>query len=443
MKTFLRIVAGLIVLGLVAVAAIAFLPIRKTPPNDQLAANYEVPAGQGEYTMRLADCAACHTAEGGEPFAGGRAIESPFGTIWSTNITPDPDVGIGGYTLDEFRAVLNDGVRRDGTHLYPAMPYDNYRKLSEQDIRVLYGFFMNEVEPVASEGETTKLDFPFDQRWGIRVWDWAALSAPGFTPRYDDPVLDRGAYLVETLGHCGACHTPRNAIFAQAATTGEDATFLTGGAIGGWSAPDLRGPNSAPQTWSAEQLKAYLASGRNDRSAVTGEMSLVIAHSMQYASEDDLDAIVAYLRHIGGGGGDGTQPEPDADAEATTELLASADPAMELGPRLYLDNCNACHFTDGRGADGVFPELDGNSLVNASQTAGVIDVILNGSRLPSTQSRPADLAMPDFGHRLSDEEVAALATFVRSAWSNEAGAVTADDVARRRGNAGRPQDPRS
>ncbi|EKF41110.1 gluconate 2-dehydrogenase (acceptor) [Nitratireductor indicus C115] len=435
MKTLLKIIGLLVLLGLVAVAAIAFVPIRATPPQGQVAADFKPAEGQGEYAMRLADCAACHTAEGGKPFAGGRPIESPFGTIWSTNITPDPETGIGGYTLDEFRHVLYDGVRRDGAHLYPAMPYENYRMASEEDVRALYDYFMNGVEPVKSEVKKTALDFPFNQRWGIRVWDWVGLASPGFKPRYNNPVLNRGAYIVETLGHCGACHSPRTPIFAQDGTDGTSDGFLRGGEIAGWSAPDLRGAKSAPQLWSASQLKAYLASGRNNHSAVTGEMSLVVQDSLQYLTNEDLDAVVAYLRHIGDGDGgkeelpaSGEKPAPDA----TTALLNSADPSMDLGPRLYLDNCGACHFTNGKGADGVFPELDGNSLVTADQVTGLLHVILNGSRLPSTRERPADLAMPGFGKRLSDEEVAALATFLRGAWSNKAGPVDTATVAANR-----------
>ena len=449
MKTLLKVLLGLVVLGLVAVALIAFVPIQRTPPQQQLAADFTPADGQGAYAARLGDCAACHTAPGGKPFAGGRAIASPFGTIWSTNITSDKENGVGAYTLDEFRAVLYDGVRKDGAHLYPAMPYENYRKLSESDVRALYQYFTKEAAPVAEAAKTTKLDFPFDQRWGIRLWDWAALTTPGFTPRLNDPVLDRGAYLVEGLGHCGACHSPRDKIMAQKGIDATSADFLAGGVIDGFSAPALRGAGSAPQKWSAADLKAYLVSGRNSHSAVTGEMSLVVAESLQYASDDDLDAMVAYLRNVDGkpaddASGKATAADPAADStvglagvdpktlDATTALLASADPSMPLGPRLYLDNCAACHFVNGKGANEVFPELDGSSLVTAAETKGLIDVILNGARLPSTASRPEALAMPGFGHRLSDEEVATLASFVRGAWSNKAGAVTAEAVAAER-----------
>lgn len=435
MKTLLKIIGVLIVLGIAAAVAIAFAPTHGTPPQQQVAADFKPAAGQGEYAMRLGDCAACHTVEGGKPFAGGRPIASPFGTIWSSNITPDPETGIGNYTLDDFRAALYDGIRKDGAHLYPAMPYDNFRKMSEEDVRALYSYFMKEVEPVSGHAPKTRLAFPFDQRWGIRVWNWAALSGPGFQPRYNDPVLDRGAYIVEGPGHCGACHTPRNLVFSQEGVDAEKTTFLAGGEIGGWSAPSLHGPKSAPRVWSAADLTSYLASGRNTHAAVAGEMTLVIEDSLQYMTDQDLDAVVAYLRHINGATDNPPPATNDEDNSKTVALLSSADPSIGLGPRLYLDNCNACHFVNGKGAADIFPSLDGNSIVTADQTAGLIDVILHGARMPSTKTHPARLAMPGFGERLSNGEVAVLATFLRSAWSNTAGPVSSETVAKKRGQA--------
>ncbi|SJZ78716.1 cytochrome c [Consotaella salsifontis] len=442
MRTFLKILAALVVVGVIALLAFIFVPVQTTGPKTALAADYQVPDGAGAYAMRLADCAACHTAEGGKPFAGGRPIESPFGIIYSSNITPDNETGIGSYTLDEFRAALYDGIRKDGAHLYPAMPYANYRKLSEEDVRALYHYFHDELKPVNNQVTETKLDFPFNQRWGIRAWNWVALPDAQFVPPFQDDQLNRGAYLVQGPGHCGACHSPRNDLFAQAGYTAADDAFLTGGEIAGWSAPNLRSGASAPQSWDAEQLALFLATGRNAHQAVTGEMTLVVEDSLQYFTDDDMAAVVAYLRRIGTNGpapessapassGDkspaGT-PTPATSENDTSKLLASADPGMALGPRLYLDNCNACHFNDGKGASEVFPPLDGNSLVNSQNATGLISVILNGAELPSTAKRPYRLRMPGFADRLSDDEVAALATFVRQGWSNNAGAVTADSV---------------
>lgn len=430
MMTFLRILAALVLVGLVALVAFIFVPVQTTPAQTALPTDYEVPKGQAEYAMYLGDCAACHTAENGERFAGGRPIESPMGTIYSSNITPDPETGIGGVTLDQFRAALYDGMGKDGAHLYPAMPSANYRKLSEQDVRALYAYFMDDVLPVANDVPEADMAFPFNQRWGTRAWKWLAYESPGFEDQFDDAQLNRGAYLVEGPGHCGACHTERNALFVQDGYTARDATFLAGGEIAGWQAPDLRGPDSAPQKWSSDELTKWLQSGRNAHSGVVGEMKLVVGESLQHFTDEDIAAVVGYLRHIGTDGpAQDTPPAQSGEVTETERLLASADPNMELGARLYLDNCNACHFVNGRGADEVFPELDGNTLVTAKGATGLMTVIMQGAELPSTKTRPMRLRMPGFAGRLSDEEVAALANFVRSAWGNNAGPIEPSAVA--------------
>ncbi len=437
MKTLFRIILALAVVGLVALAAIIFVPPVLTSPDKTVSADWQPEPGQGRYATQMADCQACHTAEGGKPFAGGRAIESPMGIIWSSNITPDPKTGIGGWTYDQFRASLIDGIAPGGVHLYPAMPYENYRHMREEDIRAIWDFIQNEVAAVDNKVKETDLDFPFNQRWGIRLWNWAALGKPGFRPddvasESDD--LTRGAYLVQALGHCAACHSPRNLIMAQDGIDANNPAFLTGGEIGGWSAPDLRTARSALQSWSDEDLKDYLTTGRNAHSAVAGEMHLVVADSLQYMNDQDADAMVAYLRSISD-----TEPNPQpVSGERTTDRLDAAnDPttarlkaAIDLseGERLYLDNCSACHMPDGKGAPGVFPALSGNSLVTATTTRGLTDVILNGAAMPSTEKRPERLAMPGFGNRLSDTDVATLATFLRGAWGNSAPAVSEESV---------------
>ncbi len=426
MRTFLKVIGVLVVLGIIALLAIIFVPVQRTPAQTALAEDWQPEEGHGEYAMRLSDCMACHTEEGGEPFAGNRAIESPLGTIYSTNITPDEETGIGGWSLADFRAALYDGVRPDGTHLYPAMPYENFRHITEEDVRAMYDYFMNEVEPVNQQVEETALSFPFDQRWGLRLWKWVALDDPGFVPEYDDPVLARGEYIVEGPGHCSACHSPRNTVMAQAGLQAGDPEFLAGGEIAGWTAPPLRGPQSAVRGWSEEDIAMILGTGRNAHAALNGEMQLVARDSSQYFTDEDLGAVAAFLVGLN----DDVEPVAEDPGETETErLLASASPEMGLGARLYIDNGNACHFVDGRGADEVFPELAGNSLVTAESPRGLLTMILGGSQLPSTALRPYRLQMPGFGQRLDDEEVAALASFVRSGWGNSAAAVDAATVA--------------
>ncbi|AJE47140.1 c-type cytochrome [Celeribacter indicus] len=439
MKTFLRTLAALVIVGLVALAAFIFWPVSRSAPQ-QVASGGPEPKDHGEYAMRLADCAACHTAEGGAPFAGGRPIESPVGTLHSANITPDPETGIGGWTLAEFRGALVDGLDDEGHHLYPAMPYTNYRGLTETDIAGLYHYFIEELDPVRNEVAANDLPFPFDQRWGLRAWKWVAMPEVGFASgaTSDDP-LRRGAYLVEGPGHCGACHSPRNMLFVQEGYTADDPGFLAGGVVAGWTAPALRGEDSAIAGWTAEEVAQILGTGRNAHAAINGEMLLVVEDSTQYFTEDDLIAVSRYLVSLDGNGGATAQDPPsgglaerlaDAPATETERMLASADPNMPEGARLYLDNCGACHFVDGKGADEVFPELDGSSIVQAGEPTGLISMILEGGALPSTEKRPYALRMPGFADRLSDAEVATLASFLRSAWSNDAsGSVDAGTVA--------------
>ncbi|MBT9386165.1 cytochrome c [Pseudooceanicola sp. CBS1P-1] len=442
MKTFLKIIAGLVVLGVLALLAFLFVPVQRSAPTETLAADWTPEPGRGEYVMRAGDCAACHTAEGGKPLAGGRAIESPMGTIWATNITPDKDTGIGTWSLDDFRAALVDGLTPDGEHLYPAMPYENYRFMSEQDIRALYDYLMTEVPAVRSDVEETRLDFPFNLRFGIRAWNWVALRGGiGFEPTAGDDLQARGQYLVEGPGHCAACHSPRNSFMAQAGTHAGEAGFLTGGVVGDWAAPALHGPESALKDWSVTELAAYLATGRNAHSAANGEMGLVIKDSTQYLSDQDNIAMAAFLKGLDGKVSDVPQslsvalPQvlppakaDDAGAE-TAKMLTEANPEMPLGARLYLDNCSACHFVTGKGAPGIFPELAGNTLVTSDQKTPLISVILHGASVPSTRERPEALVMQGYGERLDDSEVAALASFLRQAWGNAAPAVSEADVA--------------
>ncbi|WP_447927398.1 c-type cytochrome [Vreelandella sp. EE27] len=386
---------------------------------------------RGEYLSRAGDCVACHSAPGGEPFAGGLAVDSPFGDIFSTNITPDPETGIGDYSRDEFAAALREGKRADGKNLYPAMPYPSYSLINDEDIDALYAYFMEGVEPVHNEPPQTDLSFPFSQRWGIGAWNWLFTADEPFTPDTErSEELNRGAYLVQGLGHCGSCHTERGLFFQEKALSDGDEAFLSGEVLDGWYAPNLRGDGdggSAMERWSEQDIVDYLATGRNDHSAVAGEMTSVVAHSTSRLDESDLHAIAGYLKSLGNS--EGRRVITTEQVDETDTRLTSADVGDDLGARLYLDNCNACHFSNGQGASGVFPSLSGSSMVNADDATGLIRVILAGARLPSTEQRPAQLAMPDFAWRLSDDEVAEVANFVRNAWGNEAGGVSAGDVA--------------
>jgi len=427
MRFFLKLIFWLCVIAAVILLAIIFVPVKRSGTVTALPQDFKPSAERGMYVAQVADCAACHTTPGGQHYAGGREIASPFGIIYASNITPSK-MGIAGWSLDDFRAALRDGVRPDGSFLYPAMPYDSYRSMSDADVADLYEFFINRVTPVDLQVKNTSLVFPFNQRWGIRMWNWLAIPGqPGFKPRYGDAKIDRGAYIVEALAHCGSCHTPRDILYRQAGLNASSPQFLSGQTLDGWYGPDLRGPGSSLARWNIDDIKFYLMSGRNRYSAAVGPMQLVIKASFRYAKPDDIDAVVAYLEKIKI---PGPAPQPVRNPETTTALLTAANPDMPLGARLYLDNCNACHMVNGKGAPEVFPELDGSKVVTADNASGLIRVILQGSRLPSTAIRPADLAMPGFAWRLDDAEMTALVNFLRNSWTNAAAPVSAADVAK-------------
>jgi len=378
---------------------------------------------RGEYLSRLGDCMACHSVAGKPDYAGGLAIESNLGTIYSTNITPDVEHGIGRYSEQQFSDAVRKGVLPDGSRLYPAMPYPDYAKISDADLHALYVYFMKGVQPSSAQPQKTDLRFPFSQRWGMRFWNWAFTDEKPFQPIGGASAeINRGAYIVESLGHCGSCHTPRGFGMNEKALDSSDAQFLAGGSLNHWDVPSLRG---LPR-WSTQEIVDYLQTGRNDQAAVGGEMTSVVEHSSSHMTDADLHAIAAYLKFLGG---NPPLQVANVQKQQATEATLTAAKNLSEGERLYLDNCGACHFVTGKGAPGVFPALDQASIVNAQDPTGLIHTILAGAQQPSTAKAPSTLAMPGFGQRLSDDEVAKLATFIRQGWSNSAPAVTGDQVA--------------
>jgi mono/diheme cytochrome c family protein len=427
------LLAATALLGLAGLAALGNAAPAAPAPSDP------AQVARGEYLARAGDCVACHTALGGTPFAGGLPIRSDLGTIYSTNITPDREQGIGSYTEAQFSAALREGRRADGTHLYPAMPYPSYSRLSDEDIHALYAYFMEGVAPSANRPPATELGFPFNQRWGMWAWNLVFSPSGAFQP---DPKaseeVNRGAYIVEGLGHCGSCHTPRGLGMQEKAYRAGDGPYLAGADLNGWHAPSLQAAGNAARGvagWSVEEIVDYLGTGRNSRAAVGGEMKSVVEHSLSHLNDADLRAIAVYLKTLGARPAPATTPA--ADPSGTTARLTRAT-WLNGGERLYLDNCGACHFVNGQGAARVFPQLDGASIVNAENPTGLIHTILTGAQTPSTERAPSVLPMPGFGGRLSDQEVAELATFLRTGWTNRAPAVTAKQVAEVR----RTREPR-
>ncbi|WP_314916217.1 cytochrome c [Pseudomonas helleri] len=382
----------------------------------------------GEYLARAGDCVACHTAKGGKPFAGGLPMETPIGTIYSTNITPDPS-GIGAYSFDDFDNAVRHGIAKNGSTLYPAMPYPSYARVNQADMQALYAYFMQGVKPVAAENRAVDIPWPLSMRWPLAMWRWSfAPAVADFTPAPgQNPVVSRGAYLVEGLGHCGACHTPRALTMQEKALSAtEGSTFLSGSApLEGWIAKNLRGDHKdGLGSWSEEQLVQFLKTGRSDRSAVFGGMSDVIVHSMQYMSDADLTAIARYLK---------TLPAVDSadrphkyDPTVPDALWNGND--SKRGAAVYIDNCAACHRTDGHGYTRVFPALAGNPVLQSDDPTSLIHIVLKGGTLPATHTAPSTFTMPGFDWRLSDQEVADVVNFIRTSWGNKGAEVKPAEV---------------
>lgn len=386
---------------------------------------------QGQYLARAGDCVACHTAKDGKPFAGGLGLQSPLGTIYSTNITPDKDTGIGQYSLEDFDRAVRHGVARDGHSLYPAMPFTSYANVSPADVKALYAYFMNGVEPVHQQNQDTDIPWPLSMRWPLNVWRWMfapdavdAAAAPAGT---GDAVL-RGKYLVEGLGHCSTCHTPRGIALQEKALTDEDGTaFLSGGKIEGWLAKSLRGDmHDGLGSWSEADIAAFLKGGRNAHSAAFGGMAQVVQDSTQHLTDADLTAIAAYLKTLAPADPKATQAL--TDDESTYKALSSGQ-ATVRGAMDYINNCAACHRTDGRGWAETFPRLALSSTVNTEDATSLIHIVLQGAEMPWTTAAPTHYAMPGFAARMTDAEVADVVTFIRGSWGNKASAVTASQVA--------------
>lgn len=418
-------VAGLAIGGALVLAA-AFHP-GQARSQGQPALNDPNLIAHGKYLTAAADCAACHTKPGGAPFAGGLPVKTPFGTLISANITPD-DTGIKDWTADEFYGALHKGLDDEGKHLYPAMPYNYYTLISRPDSDAIYAY-LKTVRPVHNDVDTNKLPFPFNIRALVTVWNWMFLREGPFHPNpQKSAAWNRGAYLVEALGHCQACHTPKNILGAPKTDHAFD-----GGTFAAWFAPDLT-PNrrSGLGGWSRTDLVEFLKTGRNVHAQASGEMGLVVADSTSQLTDADLDAIATYLT--------------DRSASPAAQVKAPDAKVMQQGQAIFVDTCSACHRMDGRGVPRFFPPLVGDANLQQTDPTTTLHFILGGVRTTPTNAAPTPLSMPSYGWKLDDAQIAAVATYIRNAWGNAAPAVSNRDVAKVRhqltfapGPAGREQ----
>jgi mono/diheme cytochrome c family protein len=377
---------------------------------------------RGRYLAIVGDCGACHTLPGsGHDLAGGRILETPFGELASPNITPDPVTGIGAWTDEEFISALTKGTGRDGTHLFPAMPYTYYTKVSRDDALAIRAY-LKTVPPVHNEVRADRLPFPLNVRANMAVWDRLFFKTGEFQPDPGkSPEWNRGAFLTEGLGHCGLCHTPKN-------TFGSDQTSqpMQGYALQGWFAPNLT--NDARRglgSWSVDNIATYLKTGHTKTTAATGLMAETISRSTSRMSDTDLRAIAVYLKDRPGDPANAGQNQQAAS-------VAPDSSVMKIGQQIYADECSACHRTDGKGSAGLFPALADAPVVQQTDSTSLLHVVLRGALSVATPKAPTAPGMPAFSWILSDDQIAAVVTYIRNSWGNDAPAVAARDVSKMR-----------
>lgn len=377
---------------------------------------------RGEYLALAGNCASCHTVEGDGLMAGGLPFETPFGTIYSTNITPDPETGIGTWTDAEFLASMRHGVRPDGAHLYPVFPYTAFTKVTDEDVAAIFAY-LKSVPAVRREAPHNELSFPFNIRSLMSVWK--AMFFEGGAYQADasrSEEWNRGAYMVEALAHCSACHSPRNFLGAEkddlAMSGGEYQDRVRSGEHRPWFAPDLTSSETGLGLWAHEDVSSYLKTGQNSFLETFGPMNEVVMHSTRHLDDEDVAAMATYLKSL---------PPSEPAARATVP-----DSIMGRGRTIYNLHCGTCHLPTGLGDPEMAPKLNQGSLVvQAANPASMINVILYSPESPALPPRWRS-PMDEFRYILDDEEVAAVASYIRNSWDNKAGLVTADQVARQR-----------
>jgi mono/diheme cytochrome c family protein len=370
---------------------------------------------RGEYLARAGDCVACHTAPRGKLFAGGLAMETPFGTLFSPNITPDPQYGIGSWDKDAFFNMMRTGKGPDGKLIYPAMPIAQYTKVTREDSDAIFAYLQS-IPPVAQPNRPHELKFPFNQRDLLYGWRTLYFREGAYQP---DPTRsvewNRGAYLVEGLGHCTMCHTQINALGGSSRRD-----QFAGGLIPveNWYAPSLTSDKDGGLgDWSTKDIVDLLQAGLSDRGAVYGPMAEVTYHSLQYLNDDDLKAMAVYLKALPSNTGRKTGPS----APTGTTVFAR-------GASVYKDKCAICHGDNGKGDVPNYPPLANNQSIEMDSAVNPIRIVLNGGFPPGTQRNPEPYGMPPFGQQLNDADAAAVVTYVRTAWGNHGLPVTAKEV---------------
>ena len=370
---------------------------------------------RGQALVVAGDCASCHTADPAKPFAGGKRIATPFGGVYTTNLTPDRETGIGTWRDEDFVRALRLGVAPDGSRYYPAFPYPYFTKLTRDDILAIRAY-LGTLDPVRKATPPPELLFPFNFRVGMRLWNWLYLQPGIIMPDQSKGTeWNRGRYLVEGLSHCGACHTPKNFLGADK----QDQAF-GGNRVERMFAPRLdAAARSGLKSWSAEDIAEYLQSGRNAKSHAGELMSEVVAGSTSKMSDRDVKAIAVYLKSLPAGAA-----EPSISPPSPTQ--------MAEGEKVYRSACIACHEADGSSAPRVYPPLPGNANLQSADPLSTLRIILDGAESMTTPRAPNKGSMPAYDTKLTDQQIADVTTYMRNAWGNAAPAVTAAEVAKAR-----------
>jgi len=363
---------------------------------------------RGRYLTAVGDCVACHSDPStGREFAGGRPIETPFGVVASPNITPDQQTGIGGWSAQDFDNALRRGKRPDGTHLYPAMPFPYYTRMTRQDVDDIRAY-LSTVTPIHNQVEVNRLPFPFRIRGLMSFWDWLYFKPGDFKPDSgQSPQWNRGAYLVQSLGHCAACHTPKGRLGGD-----RDGHSLQGYSLQGWFAPDITNDERRGLgQWSTEDIVEYLKKGHNRYSGASGPMAEEVVHSSSRMTDADLAAIATYLKS-------------EVGEQESGSVLAADDPQMKAGKAIYQDLCSACHRQDGSGSPYLIPSLARSPAVESDEPTSLLRVVFQGAQTAATGDEPTAPSMPAFGWQLNDAQVAAVTTYIRNTWGHAASAVS-------------------
>lgn len=378
-------------------------------------------ATRGAYLAQAGNCMGCHTAQGGEPYAGGHILPTSIGTFITPNITPDPETGIGRWSEQDFWRALHDGKGRDGSPLYPAFPYTDYTKVTREDANAIFAYLQS-LPPIAQRNPPSRISFPFNLRPLLYVWRALYFEQGVYQPEtVKSDEWNRGAYLVQGLGHCNACHTTRNPLGAS------QGNVLGGGQLMGsnWYAPSLTSlQEGSTSDWPIEDIVQLLTAGLSSRAVATGPMADVVSQSLQYLTQDDARAMAVYLKSL---------PESAPHSRGIApELTDEVDRQLRRGGEIYETYCQDCHGSFGQGAPGVYPALAGNRGVTLASSINAIRSILNGGYAPVTTSHPRPYGMPPFAQTLHDEEIALVLSYIRNAWGNRGSLITAVQVDRSR-----------